>query len=86
MFPLLFKIPEDKKFPKVIWQSHTPEQASAIIPVLTGDPPEATSLICQALKLQMLTHPLSDPPLGDAERTDRVTFQRGIPLRVGEAN
>jgi hypothetical protein len=44
MFPLLFKIPEDKKFPKVTWQSHTPEQTSAIIPVLTGDPPEAISL------------------------------------------
>lgn len=39
-----FKITEDKKVPKVIWQSHIPKQARAIIPILTGDLPEATWL------------------------------------------
>lgn len=41
-------------------QSRTPEQARAIIPVLTGDLPEATWFIYQALRLQVRTHPLSD--------------------------
>lgn len=60
-FPLLFKITNDKKLPKVICRGTFLSRLGPLSPVLTGDLFEGTWLISQAPRLQMpTTHHLGD--------------------------